>query len=74
MKRPIIPPILLTVAIASPLRIIATKTSATVIKENDALSWASASVVSINTKTSEMKYNVPNNIQPTDPEWFANYE
>lgn len=73
MRRPIIPPILLTVAIASPLRIIATKNSATVIKETDT-SWSSARVVSINTKTSEMKYSIPNNIQPNEPEWFANYE
>jgi hypothetical protein len=74
MKRPIIPPVLLTVAIATPLRIIATKNNATVIKEPDIPSWSSAKIVSINTKTCEMKLKIPEVIQTSEPDWFANYE
>ncbi|MBI1780514.1 MAG: hypothetical protein HYR66_04005 [Sphingobacteriales bacterium] len=74
MKRPIIPPALLTIAISSPLTIIATKSSATFIKENDTRGWSFTKILSINTKTSEVKYKYSNPLPQNDPDWFANYE
>ena len=74
MKKAIVPPALLTVANSSPLRIIATKSSVTVIKETDSPPWSSTKVVSINNKTREMKFKIQDTILPTEPEWYADYE
>lgn len=74
MRRPIIPPTLLTIAIPTPFRIIATRTGATVIKENDSPLWSSSKVVSIDAKTSIMKIKFNDTIESNEPEWFVNYE
>ncbi|MGE5108510.1 MAG: hypothetical protein ACM3H8_13245 [Sphingobacteriales bacterium] len=74
MKKAIVPPTLLTVAHSVPLKIIATKSSATVIKESNAAFWSATKIFSINNKTKEIKLNFPDSILPTEPEWYSNYE
>lgn len=74
MKKAIVPPALLTVADSFPLRIIATKSSATVIKETESSFWSSAIIVSVNNKTNEINFKRPDSISSTDAEWYANYE
>jgi hypothetical protein len=72
MKKAIAPPALLTVAKGLPLRIIATKSSATVIKETNASFFPAARIFSINNKTNEIKSM--DTVLPNEPEWYANYE
>ena len=74
MKKAIVPPTILTVVDAVPLKIIATKNSATVIKENETPFWSATKIVSINNKTKEVKLKFPETILPTEPEWYADYE
>jgi hypothetical protein len=74
MKKAIVPPALLTVATNSPLSIIATRSSATVIKENNLNPWSASKIISINSKTGERKLKGPDNILITEPEWYNNYE
>ena len=74
MKKAIVPPILLTFVDSVPLKIIATKFSAMVIKGNDAPFWSTTKIVSINNKTKEVKLKFPETILPTEPEWYADYE
>ena len=74
MKKAIVLPTILTVVDAVPLKIIATKNSATVIKENETQFWSATKIVSINNKTKEVKLKFPETILPTEPEWYADYE
>ena len=74
MKKAIIPPTLLTVANASPLRIIATKSSATVIKESDSAFWSTTKILAINNKTNQLRLKLPDTVMFNEPDWFANYE
>lgn len=74
MKKAIVPPVLLTVANTIPLRIIATKTIATVINENSDPFWSSSRIIKINEITREITANRPGTILTADPEWYANYE
>ncbi|MBI2731544.1 MAG: hypothetical protein HYX40_12475 [Sphingobacteriales bacterium] len=74
MKRAIIPPTLLTVSHTVPLKIIATKSTATVIRENETAFWSVTKIVSINNATKEIKMNLPDTILSTEPDWYSHYE
>lgn len=73
MKKAIVPPVLLTVAHSTALRIIATKTSTTVIKENNSTFWSATKVVSMNNKP-VAALKLQDTILATDPGWYADYE
>lgn len=74
MKKAIVPPTLLTVARSVPLMVIATKSSATVIKENETSFGSASKVISINNKTKEINIKSPDTILSSEPEWYADYE
>lgn len=74
MKKPLVPPTLLSVANSIAIRIIANKASATVIKEDKTQAGLATSIVAINYKTNELIIKLSSNTLYYEPDWYANYE